>query len=131
MSERNGDKARFQKNRKRKLHQRHIHGDCFTRGVSGPEERRPSDAHRRLRRPGQGPLGSVTRRLDPTRVGCGLPPQRRRHVHYSARSEQDVATIFNDLTANVPVVFLLPSSLTAPSDTGLPLAVVPVVPVAQ
>ena len=50
--------------------------------------------------------------------------------HYSARCEQDVATIVNDLTVNVPLVFLS-SSLTAPSDTSFSLPVVPVVPVAQ
>jgi hypothetical protein len=57
--------------------------------------------------------------------GAVASPQQRRHVRYSARCEQDVATIFNDLTANVPVVFLS-SSLTAPSDAGFALLVVPV-----
>jgi hypothetical protein len=86
---------------------------------------------------------STRLRKDQTRHPCPLPglpiplvsgavclPRQRRPVHYSARCEQDVATIFNDLTANVPVVFLS-SSLTAPLDTGCLLPVVPVVPVTQ
>ena len=137
MSQRNGDRARFQKNRKRKLHHRqriralvtalrnrrdadasadrrrdrHVHRRCLSQSVSGHARRRRSDAHRRLRRR---QFRAINRCRWTLGSGCGKsrPPRGRRERTGAARGDKapthTIAALLDDVVTLVLLIWLFP-----------------------